>query len=242
MNELVKVFESEEFGKVRTVLKDGEPWFVAADVCKVLGQENPTVVVSSLATDEKAKFNLGLQGSPATIISEPGFYRIVMRSRKPVAEPFQRWITHEVIPQIRKTGGYIPVAKEDDDLTIMSKAMMIMQKTLEKKDSLIAEMKPKVEYHDAVIDSHNEYTSTSIAKNYGMSAQQLNRYLHDKHIIYSQDGIWNLYQKYANSGIAHVRYTQNFYGNIVKQLKWTEQGKKFIHNILQYDGYEIVSA
>lgn len=114
MNEL-QVFENREFGQVRTIMKDGEPWFVAADVCSVLDLSNPTIAVSRLDEDERAKFNLGRQGD-ATIVNEPGLYTLVLGSRKPEARAFKRWITHEVIPAIRKHGGYLTQEKVEEAL------------------------------------------------------------------------------------------------------------------------------
>ena len=103
MNEL-QIFENEEFGKVRTLVKDGEPWFVASDVCECLGLANPTVSVNRLDYDERAKFNLGRQGW-VNIVNEYGLYNLVLGSRKPEAKNFKRWVTHEVLPAIRKLGG-----------------------------------------------------------------------------------------------------------------------------------------
>lgn len=94
------IFRKDEFGAVRAVTLEGEPWFVAADVCSVLDLSNPTIAVSRLDEDERAKFNLGRQGD-ATIVNEPGLYALILGSRKPEAKAFKRWITHEVI---RKTG------------------------------------------------------------------------------------------------------------------------------------------
>ena len=105
VNNGIQVFENNDFGKVRVVERDGEPWFVAADVCSVLDLSNPTIAVSRLDEDERAKFNLGRQGD-ATIVNEPGLYTLVLGSRKPEAKAFKRWVTHEVIPTIRKTGAY----------------------------------------------------------------------------------------------------------------------------------------
>ena len=105
MNNGMQVFENSDFGKVRVVERDGEPWFVAADVCNVLDLSNPTIAVSRLDEDERAKFSLGRQGD-VTIVNEPGLYTLVLGSRKPEAKVFKRWITHEVIPIIRKTGAY----------------------------------------------------------------------------------------------------------------------------------------
>lgn len=101
----VQLFENEEFGKIRTLVLNGEPWFVAVDVCNILGISNPTMAMAGLEEFERSKFNLGRQGE-TNIISESGFYTLVLRSRKPVAKPFRIWVTSEVLPAIRKTGSY----------------------------------------------------------------------------------------------------------------------------------------
>lgn len=103
MENNIQVFNNEEFGEVRTVMVSGEPWFVAVDVCKALELSNPTVAVSRLDEDERFKFNLGRQGE-GTIVNEAGLYSLILGSRKPEAKAFKRWITHDVIPTIRKTG------------------------------------------------------------------------------------------------------------------------------------------
>jgi Rha family phage regulatory protein len=102
MENNIQVFNNEEFGEVRTVMVSGEPWFVAVDVCKALELSNPTVAVSRLDEDERSKFNLGRQGE-GTIVNEAGLYSLILGSRKPEAKAFKRWITHDVIPAIRKT-------------------------------------------------------------------------------------------------------------------------------------------
>lgn len=101
-NNKIQAFDNEEFGEVRTVMVSGEPWFVAVDVCKALELSNPTVAVSRLDEDERSKFNLGRQGE-GTIVNEAGLYSLILGSRKPEAKAFKRWITHDVIPAIRKT-------------------------------------------------------------------------------------------------------------------------------------------
>ena len=110
MNE-IQLFENQEFGAVRAVEQNGEPWFVAADVCRALEHSNVTVALDRLDEDERAKFNLGRQGD-TWCVNEPGLYTLVLGSRKPEAKAFKRWITHEVIPSIRKTGGYTAASKE----------------------------------------------------------------------------------------------------------------------------------
>lgn len=104
-NEL-QVFENETFGEIRMILIENEPWFIAADVCKILEHTNPTMAMNSLEDYEKAKLNLGLKGGNTNVISESGFYTLVLRSRKPIAKPFRLWVTTEVLPAIRKTGKY----------------------------------------------------------------------------------------------------------------------------------------
>ncbi len=105
MNDL-QIFQNDEFGEIRTVMIDNEPWFVAADVCRILELTNPTVSLERLDVDEKAKLNLGLKGGDTNCVNEYGLYTLVLGSRKPEAKAFKRWITHDVIPQIRKTGSY----------------------------------------------------------------------------------------------------------------------------------------
>lgn len=105
MNEL-QIFENSNFGSVRTVIIDNEPWFVASDICKALGLSNPTMAAQRLDEDEKAKFNLGLSGGATNCVNEYGLYNLTLASHKKEAKDFKRWITHEVIPSIRQTGGY----------------------------------------------------------------------------------------------------------------------------------------
>ncbi len=153
----------------------GEPWFVAKDVCDILEISNPSDALQSLDDDEKA--NLGNSyvwsepGRRPLIISEPGLYRLVMRSRKPEAKEFQRWVTHEVLPQIRKTGGYIPAGDSDSDEDIMARAVLVAQKTIEHKNRQIAEkderikaLEPKALFADAVAASDGTCLVGELAK------------------------------------------------------------------------------
>lgn len=117
----IEIFNNEEFGQIRTIVIDGEPWFVAVDVCNVLEIKNPSDALNKQLEDfERARFNLGRQGE-ANIISESGFYTLVLRSRKPIAKPFRIWVTSEVLPSIRKTGSYI--ATQSDKVETMLEDM-----------------------------------------------------------------------------------------------------------------------
>lgn len=109
MNEL-QIFEHQDFGQIRVLEQDGEPWFVAADVCRALEHTNVTMALDRLDEDEKSKFGLGLPGGDTWCVNEPGLYSLVLGSRKPEAKTFKRWITHEVLPSIRQTGTYSLVA------------------------------------------------------------------------------------------------------------------------------------
>lgn len=155
--------------------KAGEPWFVAKDVCDILELTNPAVALQSLDDDEKTNLSNSYvwseSGRRPLIISEPGLYRLVMRSRKPEAKEFQRWVTHEVLPQIRKTGGYIPTTAADDDMTILAKAVMIGQRTMEAQKQKIAEqqtriveLEPKARFVDAVAASDGTCLVGELAK------------------------------------------------------------------------------
>ncbi|PVV32336.1 phage antirepressor [Bifidobacterium bifidum] len=154
--------------------KAGEPWFVLKDCMSILDLGNPTETVKMFDDDEFSTTevidSIGRR-QQAYIISEPGLYRLVMRSRKPEAKEFQRWVTHEVLPQIRKTGGYIPTSETDDDMTILAKAVMIGQRTMEAQKQKIAEqqtriveLEPKARFADAVAASDGTCLVGELAK------------------------------------------------------------------------------
>ena len=148
----------------------GEPWFVAKDVCDILEISNPSDALKRLDDDERSRFNLGRQGE-TNIVNEAGLYVLVLGSRKPEAHEFKRWVTHEVLPQIRKTGGYIPTPDMDDDMTILAKAVMIGQRTMEEQkrriaaqESHINELEPKARFADAVAASDGTCLIGELAK------------------------------------------------------------------------------
>lgn len=154
--------------------KDGEPWFVAKDVCDILELSNVGQALARLDEDEKNSIilNDGTPGSPnKAIVSEPGIYSLVLASRKPEAREFKRWVTHEVLPRIRRTGGYIPTSDMDDDMTILAKAVMIGQRTMEEQkrrieaqESRIRELEPKALFADAVAASDGTCLVGELAK------------------------------------------------------------------------------
>lgn len=164
-------FESPEFGQVRTVSMNGEPWFVAADVCKVLDVGNPSQAVSKLDDDEKVTLttNEGHSGARGgaqmlNVISEAGLYSLILKSRKPEAKAFKRWITHDVIPSIRKTGGYISGQETMTDSELMAKALLVAQRQIEERNRQIAAMQPKALFADAVSASDDCILIRDMAK------------------------------------------------------------------------------
>lgn len=175
MNNEIQQFDFKGASLHTLTDKAGEPWFVAKDVCDILELGNTTNALRALDEDEKTNFtncNVAQNGGRAPlIISEPGLYKLVMRSRKPEAKEFQRWVTHEVLPQIRKTGGYIPTTDADDDMTILAKAVMIGQRTMEAQKQKIAEqqtriveLEPKARFADAVAASDGTCLVGELAK------------------------------------------------------------------------------
>ena len=186
-NLAIVTFENPIFGTIRTAGTAENPLFCLADICRVLELQTNKVKDrlkqdgwNSIPLTDK----LG-RGQLATFISEQNLYRLVMRSDKPQAEPFQDWVCGEVLPQIRKTGGYIPVSEQDDDLTVMAKALQIMQRTLEQKDKLLEAKSKTIANLDNLarkaLNSTLHYTVGNVAKELGYkTAGALYRAMEDK--------------------------------------------------------------
>lgn len=217
MENNIQVFNNEEFGEVRTVMVSDEPWFVAADVCKALELSNPTVAVSRLDEDERAKFNLGRQGE-GIIVNEAGLYSLILGSRKPEAKAFKRWITHVVIPAIRKTGGYIQGEESMSDDDLIARALVMAQKKIElreqqlkEKDAQLELQKPKVDFADHVTDSDNAIDMGTFAKyaqkqGITMGRNTLFKWLRDRGVLMDNNVP---YQRYLNAG--WFRVIENIY-------------------------------
>lgn len=169
----VTIFRKDEFGAVRAVTLEGEPWFVAADVCRALGLGNSSKAVMPLDDDEKGITNSNTLGGEQkmVIVSEPGLYSLIVRSRKPEAKAFKRWITHEVIPSIRKTGGYIAGQETMDDDQLLANALMVAQrkiaernKQLDAANAKIQADAPKVLFAETVEKAEGDILVRQLAK------------------------------------------------------------------------------
>lgn len=193
----------------------GEPWFVAKDVCDILELSNVGQALSRLDEDEKNSIilNDGTPGSPnKAIVSEPGIYSLVLASRKPEAREFKRWVTHEVLPTIRKTGGYIPTSESDTDEAIMAKALLIAQKTIERntqqlraKDRKIMELESKAQALDTFTNVEDRLLVRDAAKilsNSGtvISEKQLREWMAANDWIYKSNGSWHSTARHCTAG------------------------------------------
>mgnify|MGYP004688167675 FL=1 len=326
----VAVFENPEFGTVRTTIDEkGDPWFCAKDLCDVLGYKNSSCAVNQhvrssdvakryVARLAKNRFGVcegKMQVVQMIFVNESGFYALVLGSKLATAVKFKDWVTSVVLPQIRKTGGYIPVKEGESEEETIRNAEEILRATLKKKEMLLEQQKkllgesriqlaksrtqleknkvilaqqkkligeqdekirrlngvvdeqvvniarkgeniihlehqvdglmPKAIYSDNVLDSVSCFTTTQVAKELGVTAQELNRSLCALHIQYYQSGQYMLYAEYAHMGLAKSRTRYNAFldpncdgrkekmGKAVTHtyLVWTEKGRKFIHDL-----------
>ena len=298
----VAVFENPEFGMVRTSTdENGEPWFCAKDLCDVLGYKNSSCAVNQhvrssdvakryVARLAKNRFGVcegKMQVVQMIFVNESGFYALVLGSKLATAVKFKDWVTSVVLPQIRKTGGYIPVHEGESEEETIRNAEEILRATLKEKEMLLEQQRkligeqdveirrlngvvdeqvvniarkgeniihlehqvdglmPKAIYSDNVLDSVSCFTTTQVAKELGVTAQELNRSLCALHIQYYQSGQYMLYAEYAHMGLAKSRTRYNAFldpkcdgrkkkmGKAVTHtyLVWTEKGRKFIHDL-----------
>ena len=237
------IFQSQEFGAIRTMSNEqGEPLFCAKDVAVALGYDQPHKAVERhVEKDDGTKHtlidSLGRK-QKAVFINESGLYSLILGSKLESARRFKYWVTAEVLPAIRRQGGYMVARPDESDEVILARALQIMQVTLERRDAEIARLAPRAAYADHVLDSISCFTTTQIAKGLGMTAQELNRVLCQRGIQYGQSGQYLLYADYARKGLAQNRtHTYHDLMGMVhtsSSLVWTERGKRFIHDLLNY--------
>lgn len=237
--EQLKIFQNPEFGTIRTMQDDkGEPWFVGSDVANVLGYSNPRKAIRDHVDEEDRTRNDSflVNGTAPTLINESGLYALILSSKLESARRFKHWVTSEVLPAIRKQGGYMVARADESDEVIMARALQIMQATLERRDAEIARLTPRAEYAEHVLDSVSCFTTTQVAKELHMTGRELNRILCERGIQYPQSGQYLLYAKYARRGYAQNRtHTyRDLMGAVhtTSSLVWTERGKRFIHDLL----------
>lgn len=215
MNNSIQRFDFKGAALRTLIDENGEPWFVAKDVCDVLGYANASKAISD-HVDSEDKLNneslssLGQRGG--WLVNESGLYSLVLSSKLPTAKEFKRWVTHEVLPQIRKTGGYIPTSEADDDMTILAKAVMIGQRTMEAQKQKIAaqqsridELQPKVSAWDNFVDIPDALSvrdSAKLLSNLGRPVGQteLFEWLDRHDWIFRENKHWSARQSRINAG------------------------------------------
>ena len=213
-NNKLMTFENAAFGKIRTLTIDGEPWFVAADVCRALEIGNPSMAVERLDDDEKGISTIDTLGGKQrmTIINEPGVYSLVLSSRKPEAKAFRRWITHEVIPTIRKYGGYMTkslleqVLENPNLIYEFARRMLAEQQKNERLRQELDRAKPKADYYDAFIHPESCTNIRATAKELKVPEKMFTAFLIRKRYLYrAPSGSLMPYAKAADDGLFFVK-------------------------------------
>lgn len=245
-----QIFNFEQ-NEVRTVLVNDEPYFVGKDVAEILGYSKPRNAIST-HVDEEDKQDAPIQGGlggkqKMTIINESGLYSLILKSKLPSAKKFKRWVTSEVLPAIRKHGGYLTPEKVEEALlnpdTIIQLATQLKEERTGRliAEQKIAEYEPKISYLDSILSSTDSVTISQIAADYGMSPQQMNKLLHKLGIQKKIGNQWLLCKKHMKQGYtkSHTSEIPKADGGtkIVMNTKWTQKGRLFIYELLKKEGY-----
>ena len=240
MNE-IQIFQNVEFGAIRTMSNEqGEPLFCGKDVALALGYKRPEdAMAQHLEIEDSVKHRVMDSNGKlrlTTFINESGLYSLILSSKLESAKRFKRWVTGEVLPAIRKQGGYMVAKQGESEKEIMARALEIVRSTIQRRDEEIARLQPKALYTDQVLDSITCITTTQLAKELGMTAQELNRRLCEMRIQYWQSGQYMLYAEFARQGFARSRTRKHTlkHGMVLTEmyLVWTERGREFIHRLL----------
>jgi phage antirepressor protein len=255
MDNQIIIFNSPQFGEIRTAGTADNPMFCLTDVCKALGltakgvnQRLNKEVISTYPLETAG----GIQ--QALFVNEDGLYDVILDSRKPEAKVFRKWVTSEVLPTIRKTGGYITTMPEMSDAEIMAKAMTIAQNTIANRNAriqqlqvenneqkqLIAQMQKGNDYLNVILESKGTLATTQVAADYGMSAVSFNKRLKEMRIQRKVNGQWILYTEFMGKGYVHSKTIafQHSDGRPDTRLstEWTQRGRMFLYDALKEVG------
>lgn len=262
MNEIT-IFNSPEFGQIRTsVAENNEPLFCLTDVCKVLGIENSRNVKKRLDGEDVRLMDTLTSGGvqQTTYVTESGLYDVVIRSDAPSAKPFRKWVTSEVLPSIRKMGGYMVHRNDETPEQLMARALEVARQTLERaekenqelananesqritidiQDKELKKSAPKVDYYDRTLQSTCTMTMTQVAKGLGMECNKLTSKLKEAGLIYRQSGQWLLRSPYSGWNLHSTRtstYTHSD-GSIgtSQYTVWNERGRRLITALKECD-------
>lgn len=254
LERMMKMMEIQTFNfenqQVRTIEIENEPYFVGKDITEILGYSNSRdALYKHVDEEDKLTSQIATSGQNRNmvVINESGLYSLILSSKLPNAKKFKRWVTSEVLPAIRKHGGYLTEQKLEEALlnpdTLINLATQLKQ---EREGRLIAEQRvneltPKASYYDKVLSNKALVTITVIAKDYGMSGKAMNALLHELGVQYKQGTTWLLYARYQKNGWTHsetVMITDKD-GNekAVLNTKWTQKGRLGLYELLKRKGY-----
>ena len=241
MNDVIQIFESNQFGQLRGTNINGEAWLMATDVARRLGYTNPQKAIRDHVDTEDKTLNesFTVNGTTPILINESGLYSLILSSKLPQAREFKRWVTSEVLPQIRKTGGYIPVKAEDDEKTIMAKAMEIMNRTLAQKDAILEAQKPKVAFANAVTTGDGCILISEMAKlltrnGYVTGRTRFFRWLRENGYIFKKST--EPIQKWVETGIFATSVTMIYTNHGAEErvtTKVTGKGQEYFLRMLR---------
>jgi len=243
MQETMQIFENREFGQIRTLTINGEPWFFGNDVAAILGYERPRKAVLD-HVDAEDRDGVPIQDSigrmqNTPIINESGLYSLMLKSKLPTAKKFKRWVTSEVLPSIRKHGAYINEdvlrrMQEDSEFT----AELLRNLTAEQQRSnalvcRVAQLTPKAQYHDIILQCPDAVQASIIAKDYGMTAIAFNKMLNRLRVQFKIGKTWLLYKDYQGFGYTVTNtYTKNGVTSFIHTC-WTPKGRHWLYELLK---------
>lgn len=234
MNEL-QIFKNENFGNVRVIEKNGEPWFIAKDIALALGYSNTRKAIIDHCEGVTNRYSLKTEGGrqELNIISEKGLYRLIMRSKLESAIKFQDWVCDEVLPSIRKHGIYATDSFVDQALSDPDHMIRVLEKFRDERAKRIeAEKTVNILTH-----VNKNYTVTEIAKEAGFkSATALNKWLHEKNVQYKQNKTWIPYSKFSQLGYFDIKQEVLDNGHIIYHRRITQMGREFILKLIEKDG------
>lgn len=231
---------------------DGLPMFVGKDIAEILEYQNGSRDINRhVDIEDRRKLMIfdGIQNKETIVINESGLYSLILSSHMPNAKKFKRWVTNEVLPSIRKTGMYATdYLLENPDIAIAAFTALkeerernkTLTNTIAIQNQQIAEMKPKVSYYDIVLQCKDLVPISVIAKDYGLTANRLNKILKEKKVQYKQGKIWLLYKSYAEKGYTSTKtFNKELDDGKIKNYihtYWTQKGRLFIYDLLKNDG------
>ncbi len=241
----IMLFNNEEFGEVRTLVIDGEPWFVGKDVTEILGyKDSVNALKSHVDEEDKLRWQITTSGQrrDVSLINESGLYSLTLSSKLPSAKKFKRWVTSKILPSLRKYGAYFTpealyqsLCKPENLIEILH-ALADEQKRNTDLSVENARLSVKARYYDEILNSTNNVPVTQIAKDYGMSAIAFNKMLHEYGIQYPIRNSWVLYAEYANNGYTQSKTYKYAENKASMHTCWTQCGRLFLYEFLRERG------